>query len=96
MELYDIGDEIELRAVFTRQDTGGAIVPGAVVCKVREPDDTIVTVTTVADTTVAAGNVFLGSYVPTKDGPHEYHFQGTAPAAKAEQGAFRVRRTVFT
>lgn len=71
-EPYIVGQEIELKTVFTNDD-GDLIDPTAVVCKVLQPDGTIVTPTV----THPASGTYVADFTPEQIGLHEYRFAGT-------------------
>jgi hypothetical protein len=85
-EPYDIGDVAELTATFLNQ-AGAAANPTTVVCRVRKPDGTTVTLTT---TNPTAGT-FKANLVIDMAGDYWYQFVGTGVVTAAGENLLRAR-----
>lgn len=84
---YDIGDQVTLQATFTLAN-GTLANPGTVVCRVRQPDGTLQTVTPVSNPSTG---VFQAVFAPAQSGEHWYRFEGTGGSAVgADEAAFIV------
>lgn len=95
MNRYSVGQQIKLSVAFTdpTQTPPAAVDPGAVTCRVLDPQGQT---TTPAVTKDATGS-YHAMFTPTAEGIHFYRFEGTAPwqAASPDQ-QFEATSTVFT
>ena len=86
MNVYDVGDELDLIAEFRVLDE--LTDPEAVSCRVRLPDGTV--------QELVALNVEVGIWQATvvisQSGTWAYRFEGTGDAQAAQEGEFSVRR----
>jgi hypothetical protein len=81
---YDIGDNVILSATFT---VNGVLTdPTAVACRVRNPDQSVTTITASKTST----GVYTATFTPTMKGEHWYRFEGTGTAKGADEAAFVV------
>jgi hypothetical protein len=89
----DIGDPMELRAVFKNRKTGEPFQPDKVVCTVEQPDGEILKPTVKPEED--AEGTYVALITPKLDGKWEYAFDGYdkdgEPAGSAE-GEFIVRK----
>lgn len=85
MKTYTAGTLVELMAVFTSVDEGGATVdPDTVTSKILLPNGTIVTPTPVR---VGRG-YYVVSYTPELNGTYSYRIEGDGAITAANEGTF--------
>lgn len=88
--LYDIGDEVELRATFTNDDGDPADPSGGVVITYRKPDGTL--------TTPSVSNPAVGTYVSTvvpaagEHGDWWWRVVSSGDIKQASERSFHVRK----
>lgn len=91
-DVYDVGDEIELRSAFTDID-GDPADPTTVALSILKPDGTVITV----DEGMLAHDedepgVYTYPVLIDQSGIWAFRFAGTGDVTAAEELAFRVRR----
>lgn len=81
---YVLGQVVRMKLEATV--AGVFTSPTGVMCKVRKPDASVVTLSATTD---GVGN-FHADFTTAQTGPHHYRFEGGGAAAGAGEDAFRV------
>lgn len=93
---YDVGDVVRITGTFTNA-ASGAVDPGTVYAKYKDPSGTVTTLTYLVD--VALVRVSAGVYYTDvnadETGRWYYRFSSTGTGQAMEEGAFLVRQSNF-
>lgn len=96
MSTYDIGDVVRITVAFTNL-AGGAVDPGAVTVRVKNPVGVKTSYTYITDTEVlkdSTGNYHL-DVEPAIQGVWVYRWEGTGANKGAAEASFQVRESAF-
>ena len=89
----DVGEDIKISVLFTRQDTQAPIDPLIVTLYVKDPANVLHTYVYNTDPNVVktgTGAYYL-YFVPTLGGIHTFQWSGAGNMNAIEEGSFRVR-----
>lgn len=92
-ETYDLGDRVQVKAVFTNAETEGAVDPDVVNVSIRSPDGEVTTLVYLDDADVVrtGAGIYTLSIDANQAGTWYYRWWSTGAGQAAEERRFVVR-----
>lgn len=91
-DIFDQGDLVRLKAVFTDAETGVAVDPDTVTFRVRKPDGTVTDYAYPAQATKTAVGAYQADVDADQAGSWRWRAFSTGNGQAAEEDGFTVRR----